>query len=557
MKRAYIIVSIMLISLVVLLGSLFMIFNRSEEISDEAIMGLIVKENFVTLRDYIGPLYERSIRDGEDSFESLEEQYGDVSDFYVKERKDEKIRSVTYTVVTKDQVFDCIIYWEKQPIKYMISAFEIITSDEEDKEFKPVSDISSSDSEELELENIDILLSILNTITLRSEKTFQPFLKEDFGSDFGLVVESESDILNYLYDDLFFTKLKINSFSIDEPIYSELHDITTYHVHINPNSPGSLTWIVTLNGDNKITALYFQELEDLKKAYIFHIPENEVSNLNKRAIEKELINDQHYYLLENRYNTLYANMSHAYREKISYEDFYTYMMLMRQRTGIESLNNAYGLFSDMDTSFGQDFCTYRQVIYSDTMGLPSWINERDNLSFYLNYQQDVVLEDEDYVVNDFFLSRINAYSVKSTNQQLTSDQIEEIYFPQLVGQWTELSKDENTEVRFQKIDQLVKALIYKDWDKLWEIESKYTQLDSVEALQQLVGYQEKVVGSFEGVYMPRIGYEWGIAGAYILEIAFMTYDGNLNKLLVTFDCNNEIIDFNVMHIFYGESNEEN
>ena len=77
-----------------------------------------------------------------------------------------------------------------------------------------------------------------------------------------------------------------------------------------------------------------------------------------------------------------------------------------------------------------------------------------------------------------------------------------------------------------------------------DIESKYTAFKDISEFKRLLELQKKVVNSFNGVYRPVSGYHWMITGQFILEYAFMTYEGDLNKLIISFDQNNEIMDFN-------------
>lgn len=342
-------------------------------------------------------------------------------------------------------------------------------------------------------------------------------------------------------------------------------------VVVNKDQPGEFRLGVVMNADLKLSGIYCIEFEHAKKGIIGQLPNNIESYLSES--ERESISNEKYqmashytayvmeYLMNHDYPKLYQILNESIREKISLEAFTRYITLMRKRSFTEDIDVYLGAMIDMEIDYdeatfmmsgnGYTKGTYRHMILDKENAVI-----RHGFNAYIEVNRDVVAGDNpESIESDLSGIVLHSASLYEINPEyfntLTEEEQMNYYIPVLNGSSVIQSPKENKSIRMEKAFELIEALKYEDFDKLWAIESYHTGFDSVEELKEYYELQVKLVGSFNSIFMPIKGYDYLMTGQFIIEFAFVDQNEQLSKLLIAFDSDNQILSYDVMNVKRG------
>lgn len=522
----------------ILIIGIFMIASKEDYAETSTlILQQIIKGDYETFEDRFGVRYSKNIEDGGIPYNLLEEKIGDIYDF---EYRDSKITNTSktyiYIIQTEHKNYFIQMVWEKQPRKWMIASLDIV---------KPDDSIPSKVDEALVHEIMDALID-------SDFETLFDYCSSDFGQAIDLDVKKAEDLKMYVENHFYFTKPRFINYMITELYYDQNKNKNTCLIGVNQGYSHSFNLKLLFDNSNALTGLFIVELDKITDDVIFNLS-TDVTEGTDAAYNSAniMLADEQYNLYMNDLNVMYANMSTVFRQSLTIDEFKSYLSHMINRTGLKNMTMKWAQFTDWNEDYDLNHYSGRHIIEHDDQLYPKWISEKEPLKImsYLNLYNDISVDKDDLTIEGLFFSRVDIYGTDmEVYSSLNDIDQQELYVPINLGLSSTLTEDENSKMRFDEANRLIDALIHEDYDTLWDIESKYTAYTDISELKKLLELQKKVVHSFNGAYRPVKGYDWLITGQYIMEYAFMTFDGDLNKLIISFDQDNEIMDFNVLRV---------
>lgn len=526
---------------IVLIVTIITIVNQKENYQETSslILQKIIKGNYEEVEGYFGIRYFKNVDEGGQSYESLRDKVGQVIDYSFKDDNiSKKQKKYTYEIKSKMENYTVNILWEKQPNKWLIADIEAFLQEETNHDTSLYDD--------------DLVDDIMYALIEGDYEKLYEYCSSDFGSIINENIVTSIDLREYIETHFYYTKPRFNEYVIKQWHYDEKINQNICEITINPGYSYSFNLKIIFDKSKKMTGLYIVELDQLNDKRIFNLStdptEEKVEIYDSIA---EFLSSEKRNLVMEDLNSIYADMSNVFRNSMTIDEFKEYVSIMTKRIGLDKKTFQGAYFLDWNSDYDSNHYTCRQIIKSENYPDFKWISEKDDLEIisYINLFNDISYKNDEVNIEGLFLSRVDAYQTDDDlYSKLNESKKQEIYIPLNVGISKDLTENENSKMRFDKANILIDGLIHEDYEILWAIESKYTALNDVSELKELIEYQKKIVKSFQGAYRPVKGYEWIITGQYILEYAFMTYEGHLNKLIISYDQDNEIIDFNVVRV---------
>lgn len=491
-----------------------------------------------------------------------------VRDYHLTDMKDEdEIKLYKYTVETSDTSYAVTIEWQQQPDDWLVSYI------------KWTENVSNNDyGYDINQDLIDRTLLILEALSAKDYDTVYEFTAVDFGYLASFFIENKEDLIIYLEDEFYFLDPIYKTFDIEHWSVDNITGNDAILVAVNKGLPGEFHLNVLLNEDLEMTGIYSLEMEVAKGSILFRLPVNDYSKYydgSNYTVDFEEKNRKHItsvdryaahvsaFLYDGNYQMLYSMMSDKIDFSLSYEAFETYINLMLERCFVESPHMAIGTFTDFKYEYDELFFDSSNIVPITGQG-PTTIGEKNNTVIQpcINLMIDIAVDDGiDSIKRDIYGIGMSYADIYQLNEpyyySLTPEDQNEYYVPVLEGISTVLTQEENDVMRLEKARQLIKALKYKNMDELWQIESYHSGLKTKESYETFYKLQEEIIGSFNGIYVQSNGYDYLMTGQYHLEFVFLTHEGKLSKLIVTFDSHNEILSYDVMNLVrkgYYETN---
>lgn len=547
----------------------FIYQNKNDEFlsKSEEIVRNISKDQFELSEAYLGAVYFKTIDEGSSSMSDIKQRLGKIFDYEFVQVKDLKYaKEYVYKLQLENSTQEIMISWEKQPKDWLVAGVNTVSS-------LPVP-----------VENIhyERVLHIVESLSEGDYEAIYQVCSPNFGEVAGLKINNANDFSNYIINELSFIKANIYSYEI---IFEETINETNEKritVAINEGNTDYYRLVFLIDETNLLTGLYIKEHHDIQDSMLFKMPSGDLSSVYKDGYMidsfKESIDEHYtsavryaghyqYFYINNDYKKMYTMLKDPLRNRFTFDEFVAYVDIMKKRVSIEFLRNELAEFVDYNMVYDKPHYSTRLIVAGDmSKDLKRNIVEKSNVvlkdycNFVLDLDEQVIVNDSEESINNdidgFYLTRVSSLeSNKALYESLSVEEQNHIFVPENIGISAELSLEENREMRFDKIDGLIKAIKHKEYESLLTIESRYSGLETIEDVKLLMYYQEMVVGSFTGIYIPVRGYNWLMTGQYIMEYAFLNYEGQLNKLIVTFDFDNEIMDYNVLVIPREVENE--
>lgn len=557
LKKILIVISVLFFVATILISLLIVKNNKKNQNikSAEEIISAICKNEYNIAEKFLGPIYYKNIEDDEKlSIEKIGESLNDILDYSFdgKVKKNNK-EYITYKIILSNQTLGVKLIYSKQPKEWLIEEVELLKEKKE-------ADIEITS----EILNFEISEKIVAAVANKDYKTVYSHCDESFGAIIGYKFPDYESLEYFVLSEFDFMKSKYKTFEIIESKVIPLSYLRV-EVAINPGESGEFTLILlySLINKDKLIGMFIKEINDIKsEGFIFDIYTKSVDGKSKEINEKGSINYSMFLqsaYANNNNKLIYAAMTKEFRNRLTYNEFETYLELMQKRVivmpngeemfPISEFINVYDkTFYRVNTSSYKDL-EYKKI--KNRIPEKDFVNIVNTIDILLDVQNDVILgdtsEDIQSKVSNIFFRRTCSYI--RNDEELGSDvDLFELHTVENKGKSKDLTEDENTFERSYKASELIIALKFKDYEKLWEIESINTGFDNVDEMVKLIELQEKIVGTFEGIYLPIRKNLLLSSGIIEMEYAYETPEGLLNSIIITFDYDNEILDFNVSQL---------
>lgn len=250
---------------------------------------------------------------------------------------------------------------------------------------------------------------------------------------------------------------------------------------------------------------------------IMHI-NPEFIDRNEEEFFDSVSNTHRFFELLNKksYTLLYSFMADEFCEKLTLEELVIYIDLMKKRIGINEVVSKGYVFPKISVN-------YSNIFYE-----PSYVQE--NVSRNIFYNTNIEMNEFPKNLNDIGVSSV----------------IENVYLTKSKPYILETIPD-NKKLREKNLEILINALINKDYELLYDIDAKHNHLNKDEFIE-FIKLQEKIISTFSGVYYLSNTAKIFNNNGYVVE-CLIREENSLNRLIVEFNNEQEIISFNVASMF--------
>lgn len=269
-------------------------------------------------------------------------------------------------------------------------------------------------------------------------------------------------------------------------------------------------------------AIFHQEISDKleymdqKNGVISHLYEKNNSEYFHNSLQNVFEFEGR--LEEDRGILLYSFMSNSFIDALDFKDTKRYISLMKKRVGF-------------DEEFKK---SHINPLFNLSYSQPFYANHLVRLLPKSNSRLICYFEMQEKIMN---INEITGHSV-----------MENIYFFRLKTEeiFTEKILESIDESVFDlKSKELITALREYNYEKLWQIEKKYTKFESKKEYLEFLNLQKKLIGSFNGPYIKKYS-KMGESNRYrIDEWVFKSSSGDVGRLIITFNGKQEIISYNI------------
>jgi len=521
--------------------------NKLEILSNEIIRKMIESDT-IDISEYQGVRFQT--RHDKEYLDEISDALNNITN-YKFQTVNESETQIEYTFLLNslNKEIQFKIIWEKQPYKWLIADIVFTESDE------ILSQIPTYISE-----RVLLLCSYLKSNNL--DKIFD-YTSKSFGASLDLHINSSSALKKYIETEMAFIQPRYGDYKI---IFWSKEDDTSNDivtVAFNEEKKGEFHVNFILNKELELIGLYCVEFEEAKDSILASLPTQDASYYYNSEGLLEAYEKKHHGNIESskalahesinqfgssNYKRLYSMMSREYQSKMNFDEFTTYLDLMKRRCSISQIVIYHGSIFEVEV----DYDVQNYLLYGNGKYMMSDSEEYGFTSF-IEVKEDVVVTDDRSLIKDdilsFFVCPSKKYNVEFNDSGVYNTE------PVLEGKSIYQSDDENYSDRVEALNNLIQALKYQDYDALWEIEKNSLGFKTKEESISFINLQEKIIGSFDSIYAMNNGYSYHMTGQFNIEVAFITRDQELGKLIVTFDDNNKIVSYNVAAIYRGELNE--